>query len=126
MWWLRCQLVASVIVRVLWESFTELYRHKLQVVVARVALFSSRRSHLWLRKAAREGRSRIVPFGSSYSSLMVALAVPFRSSPYRPLTPRRPEDKGVGGKVVVRANILGTVIGPSGQDLSRMPRLVRV
>ena len=28
---------------------------------------------------------------------------------------------GVGGRVVVRANILGTVIGPSGQDLSRSP-----
>ena len=25
-------------------------------------------------------------------------------------------DQGVGGKVVVRANILGTVVGPSGQD----------
>lgn len=29
-------------------------------------------------------------------------------------------DLRVGGKVVVRANILGTVIGPSGQDLSRI------
>jgi len=29
-------------------------------------------------------------------------------------------DLRVGGKVVVRANILGTVVGPSGQDLSRI------